>query len=480
MSDTFRAVVLGALALVAAAMLFSLVSGCFSERSFAMRRADLRFVPAATETSADATTLPAAQRRGAREWLRGAHAELVRLLPRHSHRALLTEDLCDGDGRPADVFGHFRMNPATLHTLAGNCRGIAFTAQAAGAKSYIEMPAPEWSGFEDVWIPVGGGLELCGRLGVARDVSGAPLVTDCIVILPGLLGDNGVLRTRDIAAGLRANGFHALALEQRGHGQTERRFGHVAYTWGALETGELLAVSEWLTAQPMIRRTGLIGFCWGANHALLTAWEDGRGADDRGVPKRLAALQRRAGAGPHFAAGVVACSPVLRFEKLIEATRSNWSVLKHPVYDALQDTLESRAIRKGYPEATRSLRRLLEMDAAIDPALYEGIVDDGIHYVRLMSHNGTEVIPKLEAARVPVLILHAANDPLAPAQEIADFMAPLRNPNVAAVILPDGGHVGFAPYARGYFYSLITNFFSAERGPAAIPAAARSAAAGGE
>ncbi|QOJ13216.1 MAG: hypothetical protein HRU75_00575 [Planctomycetia bacterium] len=480
MNDTARALMLGTLVVIAAVALLSVVSGCFSERSFVMRAADVRMLPARSDEPAAAADVSPSQRTDARTWLRRVHREFAGLLPHHSRPALVTQDLCDADGRPTDVFAHFRVNPDTLHTLAGNCRGIAFTAQAAGAKSYIETPAPDWNGFEDVWIPVGGGLELCGRLGLARDEFGAPIVADCIVILPGLLGDNGVLRTRDIAAGLRANGFHALALEQRGHGQTERRFGHVAYTWGALETGELLAVSEWLTAQPSVRRTGLIGFCWGANHALLAAWEDGRGADDRGVPERLAPLQRRAGSGPHYSAGIVACSPVLRFEKLIEATRREWSVLKHPVYDALQDTLEARSVRKGYPEATRSLRRLLEMDAAIDPSLYDGIVDDGIHYVRLMPHNGVPVVAKLEAARVPVLIIHAANDPLAPAQEIADFMAPLDNPNVAAVILPDGGHVGFAPYARRYFYSLLANFFHVDRGPAAIPPGRGSAAAGRE
>ena len=40
-----------------------------------------------------------------------------------------------------------------------------------------------------------------------------------------------------------------------------------------------LAVSEWLQAQPHIRRTGLVGFCSGANEALLTAWHYGRPAD---------------------------------------------------------------------------------------------------------------------------------------------------------------------------------------------------------
>jgi len=70
---------------------------------------------------------------------------------------------------------------------------------------------------------------------------------------------------------------------------------------------------------------------------------------------------------------------------------------------------------------------------------------------------------------VPVLIVHAANDPLAPAQEVADLFSRVKNPNVAAIILPSGGHVGFAAYNRAYYFSLIMNFFDPKTGPVAAP-----------
>jgi len=58
-----------------------------------------------------------------------------------------------------------------------------------------------------------------------------------------------------------------------------------------------------------------------------------------------------------------------------------------------------------------------------------------------------------------VLIIHAANDPLAEAQTLADLFAKIHKPNVAGIVLSGGGHVGFAPFARDYYYSMIVNFF---------------------
>ncbi len=67
---------------------------------------------------------------------------------------------------------------------------------------------------------------------------------------------------------------------------------------------------------------------------------------------------------------------------------------------------------------------------------------------------------------MPTLIVHSVNDPLQTAQEVADLMAETSNPNVAALMLPGGGHIGFQAWARRYFYNLIINFFDPRTGPA--------------
>jgi predicted alpha/beta-fold hydrolase len=73
----------------------------------------------------------------------------------------------------------------------------------------------------------------------------------------------------------------------------------------------------------------------------------------------------------------------------------------------------------------------------------------------------------MQRVRVPTLIVHAVDDPLAPAQAVADFIARDHNPRLAALMLPGGGHVGFAADAKQYYFSLIAAFFDPQSGASA-------------
>ncbi len=404
--------------------------------------------------------------RSTREWLTDTHSRLEHLLPARVPAALITEELTGPDGMPIDVLQHFKLHGRNLRTLLGNWRGLLHSVQAIGGRQAIDDAAPAWPGFEDVWIPVADDLQLAGRLGFANVPSdprvaralphprvGQPRDADCIVLLPGLFGDNSILRTRDLAAALRWAGFHVLALELRAHGQTEARYPSVYYTFGVLEVGDLMVVSEWLQNLPHVRRTGLVGFCWGANLGLLAAWYDARGQQ------------------PHFSAGIMAFSPVLRFEELVEELETPRAYLINPVLASMQNTVRGRTMRKTHPEVTHSLRKLIEFEFTRSALKYPGGTDDGKRFLRLRPYRGKQAGNKLARARVPVLIVHAANDPLCHTQDVADLMAAVDNPAVAALILPGGGHVGFAPYARSYYFNLILSFFDPATGPAAaLPA----------
>ena len=84
-----------------------------------------------------------------------------------------------------------------------------------------------------------------------------------------------------------------------------------------------------------------------------------------------------------------------------------------------------------------------------------------------MSYKGRASFDKLEHARTPILFVHACDDPLSPAQGVGDLISTIDNPLVCAVILPSGGHVGFAAYCKEYYFSLIANFFDPVVGAAA-------------
>ncbi len=454
-----------AIATIGALLLLIGTPGCilgFSERSCAMSVESA--VPLATPRS-DASPP------STREWLVSADRQLSSLMPRSDAPRLLTDQLSGPDGKPTDVFRHFRLRADCLQSLLFNFFGMRYTAQAASRQYCVEDPAPPWPDFEDAWIPIrlpgGGEFALSGRLGYARDAQGNIKDATCVVILPGLFGDLGGQRSQDLAIPLRAAGYHVMALELRGHGQTEARYPNIYHAYGAFETDDLMQVSDWLESQPHISRTGLVACCWNGNIALLAAWYDGSLADDPlispTIRNNLLAYDTHK---RRFSAGMVVLSPVVRGEVLMDELDYERSRLMYPVYAAIQDTVRVRMERKGYP-ITGNLRQLMNDEYGGYKVPDTHGLREGYSMLRLVSYKNQSAGHKLDRARMPVLIVHGADDPLVPAQDVADLLAEVENPKVAALILPSGGHVGFAGYAPRYYFSLVMNFFDPLRGAAA-------------
>ncbi|MCG3178716.1 MAG: hypothetical protein BIFFINMI_01045 [Phycisphaerae bacterium] len=454
------------LLLCAALALLLASGGCmFSEHAFPVQRGDV--VPLRPMVPVGS---PGPERLTTRQWLDYAQRELTPLLPVSSHPALLTEDMALPGGGAVDVMAHFDLDPLRLGSPFYNFRGLTCTAQVVGSDE-PDRELPLWPGFQDVWIPINDQLRLSGRLGLARDRFGRILDADCVVILPGLRGNNNILRTRDLAEALRANGIHALALEMRGHGRTEKSYPQFPDTWGIQETDDLLVVSDWLVSQPHIRHTGLIGYCWGGNQALLAGWADGRLPGDPSITDRVRPLMRDLPARRRFQAGIIALSPPLAFEQIIDQAQTPRAMLSRPVINGLQKTVRRRMEELGSPDRSGSLLNLVKLSCHGNP-------DDlaaGLRFLRFLPYLDRPASNKLEDMRMPVMILQCANDPLASAQAVANAVAWTSNPNVSAVIIPGGGHDGFAPYARRWYYSMVMDFFDPTNGPAALQ---RLAAAG--
>jgi dienelactone hydrolase len=384
--------------------------------------------------------------------LRDTHTQLADLLPWSLSDPLLGDDFATG---PVDVTDHFGRKFEHQHTLWGNLSGLSHTAQCATAKSFDETTLPPWPGFDDVWIRVSDDLELSGRLGL-RGERGAPERRTTIVVLPGFLGDNSVTRCEDLSRALLSEGFHVLALELRGCGKTFKRYPHAHTAWGLLESGELLKVSDWLQAQPYVLDTGLVGFCWGGNMALMAAWHDARQSDHPAITDALEPSLSPVCGGPHFGAGIMVFSTVPRFEELVESLEVEHSPLGNVIFYGFQSIVREGALKAGRTNPSGSLLQFIEMELAA-----EGLPPSGhaFRYMRLLDHAGAPSFNKLDDLRMPLLIVHSANDPLVPAQDVADLATETSDSNVGVLILPGGGHVGFAAYARAYYFSLIVNFF---------------------
>ncbi len=450
--------------------LMLLLPGCvFMERSYP-------YEPGTRETIAPPAQ-PDSQAPTARQWLATAAPQLAHLLPYHRKTALLNEDLLGPRAQPADVVAHFGIDPNGQESIFVNFLGLAYSAQAIQTQT-APRPATPWEGFEDVWIPVAPDLQLSARMGWAQDSAGRVADADCIVIVPGIRGDNNILRVRDLAVALRREGFHVLTVELRGTGLTDRRYPKYDYTWGIYETDDLLRVADWTQARPHVRRTGMVGYSWGANHAILAAWAQSRASADRDVGPDLAPLLRPAPIGPkqkRFEAGILVFSPVSRVEELMDKLEVEHSVLFHPALWGLQETFHLRMIDKNMPNPCGSVRKLLSrmrignnaQDAGDERIATARQIADSLEFIRLMPYKNLPAHDRLNGISTPLLIVYGADDMIGPAQNLADLLATVRNPNVAAIMLPSGGHIGFAPYASKWYYNLIFNFFDPKVGAAA-------------
>jgi len=437
-------------------------AGCFRERAFPIQPGDFHRISPPRPLHENPGTLTP------RQWLVHAQEDLSPLLTQRGRHVMLTEDLVDAQGRPRDVYAWMGKRPEDLNLLARNFYGILHTAQGANQSLLIaDEVAPPWPGFEQVWVPVAEDVLLCGRLGFARR-EGRITYADCIILLPGLWGDNGIWRTRDLAIALREHGFHVLAIELRGHGQTERWFPDVYYNFGVIETQDLVKTADWLEkTYPAIRGTGLIGFCWGGNLALLAAWFDARGPDDPSITPTLAQYLDPPPDRLHFQAGVMALTPLLNWESILDRADVEHGLYEEPAMYFFQRVVESRMIIKAHPERSGNLRHLIAFEFARSFFGPDFPLEDGYRFLRFLPYKGRFHGDKLEKCRVPVLMVQAVNDPFTSAQEIAEVIAITDNPCVAALVLRGGGHIGYFPYNRAYTYSLILNFFDPQRGAAA-------------
>jgi len=448
--------------------LLLLLPGCiFSERSFPYDRGTREAIAPPAHPGRQAPT--------ARQWLAAAAPQLAHLLPHHRKSPMLTDDLAGPRDRAADAVAHFGIDPDGQESIFVNFLGLAYSAQAIQTRTEPN-PAPPWEGFEDTWIPVAGDLQISARMGWARSSAGRIADADCIVIVPGIRGDNNILRVRDLALALMSEGFHVLTVELRGTGLTDRRYPKYDYTWGIYETDDLLRVADWVQARPHVRRTGLVGYSWGANHAILAAWAQSRTDAADGAGPDLAPLLRPAPIGPkRFEAGVMAFSPICRFEELIDKLEVEQPAWLHPALSGLQETFRIRMADKHIPGPCGSVRTLLKnmrignnaQDAGDEPIASARQIAEGLEYVRLMPYKNLPAHDKLNGISVPLLIVHAADDMIGPVQDLADLLATVNNPNVAAILLPSGGHIGFAPYAAAWYFNLILNFFDPAVGAAA-------------
>jgi predicted alpha/beta-fold hydrolase len=440
------------------------------EQSFPMRPERLvRLSPPIELVSAGSKPTPAMT---TREWAEAAHAAASIRLPREEAVALTTDQLAE-NAHVIDVWTHFGIRPDETDDLFHNWKGIEQTAEVCSPAPEIEgghIQRGPWRDFKDIEVPMEDGARLFGRIGVPSE---ANAISGSFVILThGLFGTLDGLDMENQAQALRRAGHHVLALEMRGHGETNCRHPEYAMTFGLLETGDLVSAARWLKTTQGATRVGLVSFSITGYETLLMAWVDGYkpvtefagNPSFRGLPRRENE--------PAFNGGLFVVSVPIGILDLADRFEERVMTIEAPAKSTFQDHVRARLEAYNEPPAhgmwdlARSeFRRAGFLQSEEQEAQLRV---DFTRFLDFSRDNWQVGVRRMENIRVPVLVLSSANDPLGTAQGVADLFGRVRNPNIGVVMLKGGGHMGFSALSADYYYSLMINFFDRTTSPRAV------------
>lgn len=450
------------------------MTGCFSPQSFPMQVAHL-VQPTSAQLSA-----PGGDRLDTRLWVEKIHCQAAPLLPVKAREALFSNTLRDAHGRTLGIYEHFRLREADVDALLGNLQGLEQTAQVTspllGGK-----PSPLWKGFKRVALPTADGMQQHACLGTPEPADEIP--GSYVVITHGMFGSLEGPAMEDHVQALRRAGHHVLAIEMRGHGQEGERSRALPMTFGLRETADLLTTAQWLKTTHHARRVGLVAFSVCGFESLLAAWLDAAPLDAADAARPILRNAPTVGAEPAFNGGMFIVSTPVGIQKMSNVFAKRWGKIQAPVKWTFRQHVESRMRELGDPPP-RSIWDFIMAELRRDGwtrayASETKLRSDMEWYLDLRTNNWSAGTQRLELVRTPILILSAANDPLATAQDVADLFSKVHNPNIGVILLSGGGHMGFPALSADYYYSLIKAFFdpaTAPRrvSPAALPAPAFS------
>lgn len=275
-----------------------------------------------------------------------------------------------------------------------------------------EHPLTPWAS-QRVWLPVSGGDQLAACLHAADRLGTAPL----IVLIHGLSGCEDSHYIRGAARYFLTRGYPVLRLNLRGSLPSRPR------CQGHYHAGRSEDLHDALTAlvetDPRAGRAGIVpvGFSLGGNMLI----------------KYLA----DAGTTPVIRAAATVSAPID-----LAATSRRFLQRRNSVYHRwLLDLLKREALR---PPAAVSARERAGIEAAgsvyaFDEtfvAPHHGFADADDYYARC---SGARFLPSV---RVPLLAIHAGDDPWIPAGMYQALGSGVPE-DVAILLARGGGHVGF-------------------------------------
>ncbi len=330
--------------------------------------------------------------------------------------------------------------PQGLHlvNLAASSRPdlSRFGRYLRGSRAGEAYPYPE--GFRKVVFPSLDGTPLAGVMGLHDD--GLPR--------PGVVFCHGFLGSRNkpyiVEAALRSYsewGYNVMALDLRNFGESQR-LSDAPTTGGWKEGQDVLAACRLLGQREEVTSVAAVGYSLGAGAVMNAA--------------------RQCDRHPYITGGALGWSGYASMEQMTEhiSRRPPLDDPFFPIYAVFLFLAEMRRLE---------LRRRLKEEGASLPALrpfsfdlrdyvreiaapYYGLSEDELYALSSPREFIAEV-------RVPLLLVHAEDDPVCPSQEIEELKAAAEgNPSVDILVLPTGSHCAFRGFDEDWYWEVMRCF----------------------
>lgn len=318
----------------------------------------------------------------------------------------------------AEIARAFRAKPFRAHRLLRG--GHAQTLAAAFRFTRLKLLREERGLYESRLVEVETDARVLLKCRWQQERREAPT----LLLLHGLEGSSESLYVVGTSQKAYRAGFNVVRMNMRTCGGTE----HLTPTlYNSGMTGDIARViSEELAGRERLPRVYVAGFSMSGNMVLKLAGD--YGADS-----------------PAALAGVVAVSPSVDIAACAGAVERRANVLYRLSFmRSLRRRVRAKArLHPGVYDARglRRVRNVRQFDERYT-APHGGYTNASDYYERASS---LRVIPRIE---VPTLVVHAADDPIIPADPFLD-PAMAANPNVLLVFTRGGGHVGFISEASG-------------------------------
>ncbi len=309
------------------------------------------------------------------------------------------------------------------------------TMRSTSARAYPYPPE-----FEPVVFESFDGTRITAALGLHPDGPRPGLV-----LSHGFMGSKNDHYRIDMALTAFAEwGFNVLAVDLRNVGKSQS-LGHSPTTAGWKEAEDLLSAAKYLGSRPGVTTVGLIGFSMGAGSTMNAA--------------------AMASEHPYLTGGAVAVNGYSDAARMVSYISTRPAVTD-PFYGAhLSFRLMHKLRRedmKRYIEEPEWIELISKPFSEADFSDYvEGIAAPFYGVTAEEMYRKASPRESIAGVEVPLLVLHATDDPVCPPSEMDELMELTEdNPNVKIWMMPKGNHCAFRYMDRNWFYTTMREFFS--------------------